>query len=529
MNKTPIKMTLTVCTALTLLSLGGLTVSANDQPTVVPASEDSTIVDHSQQETVNRQITVISPENGEETVINQVANRVVKDEGDHSNVWPEYFPPVYEGYRPSEYTIPPKIVKENTKAEKVKITYAPLKVDDLQSISVAFVLEDIDGDKADQLKLVKSDNNGYVNFPPLDEGWEYVNKASLPEKIRYYVQGNGHSIHLLIQKQNNQSKQPEEPTEKPVTKQVIRKIILHLPAGDKVVTQTITANKEGDQWTIPAFEAYTVPLIDGYEASLNEVPTLQPTKDELAKEYSVEVNYAPLKNNEDEESTAGDSGESEDQNKEENKPANKPDDEEKDNQNETTPEEQPSKDSSGGEELNKPDKSDEEEPETGTTDQSNSDTGDKTDEEVVVPPTSENSGNNVEDQVTLPDKEEVPEKNDSLVDEKETTDKQEDIVVKPDQEKGNDQPLLPQVPTDMPKPEIVIDNQDKEESIPELGNKLRQIQAPLALLNAEDGQKTPSQLPQTGNHTSWLTILTGAVMTAWAALTSLLIFKRKAN
>lgn len=131
--------------------------------------------------------------------------------------------------------------------------------------------------------------------PEAPEGWEFVNPELVPKQVRTYLNSQDHFYRLLIQKKADKPATPTEPT-KPETKQVTRKIILHLPDGDKVVAQTATATKKGKHWKIESFSAYQVPVIDGYSASVNEVPAKILTVEELDQPQVVEVNYQLIEN-----------------------------------------------------------------------------------------------------------------------------------------------------------------------------------------------------------------------------------------
>lgn len=547
MRKRSLKLTLTTCTALAILSLGGATALADDQAATLsePVSVSNENLD--QQETVSREITVVSPENGEETVINQVANRVTKGEDDHSNVWLEYFPPFYEGYRPSELTIPPVVINENTKPEKIKITYQPVTPSDIQTARVAIVLADIDGKESDKLKLTKCDQNGYVDFPTLDDGWEYVNKSGLPDKIHFFMHGNVHSIRIMIQKKGSQVEPPTKPVEKDVTKQLSRKIILHLPSGDKVITQEAVATKTNDKWTIEPFEAYMVPTIDGYEASIKEIPALSLSEDKLDEPTTFEVNYSPLESEKDDEKTKEDQTEGDKseidqptsgEDSKENTPPVKDDQPEEPGKSEpdfptidqpTTGEDDKNP---GSEDQDKADKTDESDS-TGKEEQDRPSAGNNNeqkgnDEEVIVPPVE----NNNDQDLNLPDS-----KDDVIHDDgkDEPSDSNEEDLRTSDQNKAenNQQPTLPGGMDS--KTESVIDasnsglSANQQENIPNLGAKLSQLQAPLELINNDAPQNVAETLPQTGNNSGKLTKLIGIAITAWIALSDLLIFNKKIN
>lgn len=544
MKKRSLKLTLTTCTALAILSLGGATALADDQAATLsePVSVSNENLD--QQETVSREITVVSPENGEETVINQVANRVTQGEGDHSNVWLEYFPPFYEGYRPSELTIPPVVVKENTKPEKIKITYQPLSPSDIQTARVAIVLADIDGKEPDKLRLTKCDQNGYVDLPTLDDGWEYVNKSGLPDKIHFFMHGNVHSIRIMIQKKGSQVEPPTEPVEKIVTKQLSRKIILHLPSGDKVITQEAVATKTNEKWTIEPFEAYVVPTVDGYEASIKEVPACSLSEDELDEPTTFEVNYSPLESEKGDEETETEGGQTEGDKSEVDQPTSGEDNEEntppvKDDQLEEPGKSEPespttseddtdsnTKDQNKSDKNNESDSTSKEEPYRPNT--GNNDEQKGSDEEVIVPPVE----NNNDQDLNLPDSKDDVTHDDGK---EEPSDSNEEDLRTSDQNKAenNQQPTLPEGVDS--KTESVIEPRNsalpgsQQGNISNLGAKLSQLQAPLELINNDAPQNVTETLPQTGNNSGKLTKLIGIAITVWVALSNLLIFNRKIN
>lgn len=545
MKKRSLKLTLTTCTALAILSLGGATALADEQVTTPsePVSVSNKNLD--QQETVSREITVVSPENGEETVINQVANRVTQGESDHSNVWLEYFPPFYEGYRPSELTIPPVVVKENTKPEKIKITYQPLSPSDIQTARVAIVLADIDGKEPDKLRLTKCDQNGYVDLPTLDDGWEYVNKSGLPDKIHFFMHGNVHSIRIMIQKKGTQVEPPTEPVEKVVTKQLSRKIILHLPSGDKVITQEAVATKTNDQWTVEPFEPYVVPTVDGYEASIKEVPACSLSEDELDEPTTFEVNYSPVESEKGDEKTETEGGQTEGDKSEVDQPTSGEDNEENTPPVKDDQPEEPDKSEPESPTIDQPATS-EDDTDSNTKDQDKSDKNDESGSTSKEEPDRPNTGNNEEqkgsdEEVIVPPVENNNDQDSNLPDSKDDVDQnnnKEEASNNSEEDSNqnktgnNQQPTLPGGMDS--KTESVIDASNsglpanQQENIPNLGAKLSQLQAPLELLN-NDPQNVAETLPQTGNDSGKLTKLIGIAISAWVALSNLLIFNKKIN
>lgn len=290
MNKLSVKGTLTICTALTLLTFASTNALADTAVTgeqQVPAVADQAAVPVGEQRaaTVDRQITVVNPVSGEKNVITQTASP--EPVGADTNIWQVYFPPVYQGYKPSQPFVPVTAVTPDTQASKVEITYRPLKQGDIRTNTFAGIFfRDIHGKQVGPMLCQPVDKQGIVQMPAAPKGWEYINRELLPDSFLCYDYRD--PFYLFLVREIG-----EQPAASTQTKQLTRKIICHLPEGDKVYEQTVTAKKVGDSpWSVPAFPEFTVPVPTGYRPSLKAVPAQDAAPSQAT--LTVEVTYQAI-------------------------------------------------------------------------------------------------------------------------------------------------------------------------------------------------------------------------------------------
>ena len=290
MNKLSVKGTLTICTALTLLTfastnaLADTAVSGEQQ---APAAAEQAVVPAEAQQavTVDRQITVVNPVSGEKNVITQTASP--EPAGADTNIWQVYFPPVYQGYKPSQPFVPVTAVTPDTQASKVEITYRPLKQGDIRTNTFAGIFfRDIHGKQVGPMLCQPVDKQGIVQMPAAPKGWEYINREQLPDSFLCYDYRD--PFYLFLVRETG-----EQPASSTQTKQLTRKIICHLPGGDKVYEQTVTATKVGDSpWSVPAFPEFTVSVPTGYRPALKTIAAQ--TADPDQPPLTVEVAYQAI-------------------------------------------------------------------------------------------------------------------------------------------------------------------------------------------------------------------------------------------
>lgn len=296
MNSKHIKTSLALFSSVTLLAITATAAKADelpDQPvpvTQVQLENEEPATTQAVEQTITREITITNPLNGESSTIKQEA--VIRDGepvSENSNVWPEFIVPYYEGYQPSTTEVDPVKVRPTTKPVKVNIKYTP-STEHIPMNTMVFALIDVDDfGKDDELCLVKEDEDGFLALPTPPAGYRYYN-PNLPAKVRYF-RGTGHSasFKFLIKKIDaGQSKEEQ--------RSISRKIIFHLPSGDKIVEQTIKAHLKDGKWTIEKFPAVTAPEVAGYEPSQAEIPELQLGVEELDHELKpFEVQYTLIK------------------------------------------------------------------------------------------------------------------------------------------------------------------------------------------------------------------------------------------
>lgn len=271
MKRFSIKTTLALCSTFTLMLLAATSASADtttaDNPPELIAPVVTQLLGNQQTEKIiDRQITVISPLDGAKTVITQTAVASPDPNEAASNIWQAYFPPVYQGYKPAQPVVPVTVVTPETVPSKVEITYQPLKQDDLRTNTFAGIFfKDINGKQVGPMLCQPVDTNGVVLMPVAPQGWEYIRQDELPDHFLCF-QYRDPFYTFLVQKQAAQT------VEHPQTKQLTRKIICHLPSGDKIFEQTVTVRRVGNQpWEKTAFPEFVVPVSAGWRSSLRKI------------------------------------------------------------------------------------------------------------------------------------------------------------------------------------------------------------------------------------------------------------------
>ena len=266
MKSKHIKTTLALFSTLALVSI---TVTTVDAKTI--GNAESTQVGKTTapaERTVTRTITVINPLSKEKTVIKQVATiNIERINAKHPDMWPEFVAPEFKGYRPSELQLNPVKMTPKTKSVDVTIDYQPF-TDKVAPATRYFVLDDVDNPYKSSFTIpVHSDQFGRYKLPTPPAGYHYFIK-NLPKEIQYFPNTGHSTFYLTIKKDgNNQGKI--------VSKVLTRKVIFHLPAGDKVIEQSARADFKNGHWIIQSFPKLTVPQVDGYVSTVKSVPDLQ--------------------------------------------------------------------------------------------------------------------------------------------------------------------------------------------------------------------------------------------------------------
>ncbi|MGN1283225.1 MAG: LPXTG cell wall anchor domain-containing protein [Limosilactobacillus sp.] len=298
-------------TASVLLSLSTGNVLADaDMNQPLPHPTVSKGADHSNGQITTKEVTrtinYVDPLTKEKHTIKQVVRFDFDHDGEvikgPAPVWQAYFAPYFEGYTPNQHEINPKLVTPDTVSETENITYEKKPSTEICIASVKFT--PIDGTEIplNSRHLMIKDPTGQplstFELPTPPAGWEYVGKNQLPKVLRVYSSSNkGVYFDFLVQRSDSASKQ-ERSKEKRL---LSRRIILHLPTGDRIITQfthairdVVTANGKTHygEWQISPFDELALPQVDGYDSSLPKIDALQLTADQLDKKLDViNVNY----------------------------------------------------------------------------------------------------------------------------------------------------------------------------------------------------------------------------------------------
>ena len=293
-----------ILSASVLLSLSAGNVLA-DANTGQPASHLTTTKshDHGQVTTkeVTRTINYVDPLTKEKHTINQVVRFQFDQDGKLIKkgtvpAWQAYFVPYFEGYAPNWCEVPPKVITPDSANETEDVIYTKvLSENPIGSVLIKFI--PIDGSNVQYLTIGNSDGKPLSTFelPEPPEGWKYVGKDQLPKIVQ--ITSGATRFNFLIQKNDTDPHQEK----KQENKELSRKIILHLPTGDKVITQHARATRDVSvvdgktsygEWQISPFDEFVLPQVDGYQSSLTKVASLQLTADQLEKEpVTIKVDY----------------------------------------------------------------------------------------------------------------------------------------------------------------------------------------------------------------------------------------------
>lgn len=293
-----------ILSASVLLSLSAGNVLA-DANMGQPASHLTTAKshDHGQVTTkeVTRTINYVDPLTKEKHTINQVVRFQFDQDGKLIKkgtvpAWQAYFVPYFEGYAPNWCEVPPKVITPDSTNETEDVIYTKvLSENPIGSVLIKFI--PIDGSNVQYLTIGNSDGKPLSTFelPELPEGWKYVGKDQLPKIVQ--ITPGATRFNFLIQKNDTDPHQEK----KQENKELSRKIILHLPTGDKVITQHVRATRDVSvvdgktsygEWQISPFDEFVLPQVDGYQSSLTKVASLQLTADQLEKEpVTIKVDY----------------------------------------------------------------------------------------------------------------------------------------------------------------------------------------------------------------------------------------------
>ena len=293
-----------ILSASVLLSLSAGNVLA-DANTGQPASHLTTAKshDHGQVTTkeVTRTINYVDPLTKEKHAINQVVRFQFDQDGKlikkgTVSAWQAYFVPYFEGYAPNWCEVPPKVITPDSANETEDVIYTKvLSENPIGSVLIKFI--PIDGSNVQYLTIGNSDGKPLSTFelPEPPEGWKYVGKDQLPKIVQ--ITPGATRFNFLIQKNDTDTHQEK----KQENKELSRKIILHLPTCDKVITQHARATRDVSvvdgknsygEWQISPFDEFVLPQVDGYQSSLTKVASLQLTADQLEKEpVTIKVDY----------------------------------------------------------------------------------------------------------------------------------------------------------------------------------------------------------------------------------------------
>lgn len=252
---------------------------------------------------VVRTITYVDPLTKEKHTIRQVATYQFDREGQViksiNPLWSAYFPPYFAGYAPSWAEVKQKMTSPDSADEQETVTYDKLTGSgDVMTVHV-FYVEPNGKMLWDLRKAIENpDGKPVTSFtlPELPDGWEYVDLDHLPKTIKVAPKAGGYTF--MIQPAKDPGHHTEHHQE---TKELWRKIVLHLPSGDQAIMQKATATRsvtvtDGQptygEWQISPFAELRLPAMASYQTSVDQVPALQLTADQLDQDpVTVEVNY----------------------------------------------------------------------------------------------------------------------------------------------------------------------------------------------------------------------------------------------
>ena len=303
---------------LLTMAVGGATAASHPQQAAASSSTVARHDPHGQLTTkeVVRTISYVDPLTKQKHTIRQVARYQFDRKGQlvksSNQVWPAYFAPVFAGYAPNWVEIPPKLTSPGAGPKNEIITYTKLP-ERLAASTAKVMFTTVDGKVIDWQFPSVVDAAGQTlatfNLPTPPAGWEYVNGAQLPTTLRI-TPGTANAFTFLIQKKaaQHESKPFSKPKIKQETKQLLRKIVLHLPAGDQIVTQHATATrrvtvKDGKttygKWQISPFDELQLAPMAGYQTSTDRIAALCLTPEQLDQELpTIEVQYHKLTSDE---------------------------------------------------------------------------------------------------------------------------------------------------------------------------------------------------------------------------------------
>ena len=244
---------------------------------------------------VTRTIEYTNPISGEREKAVQTAVLKFDQDGNQIDadnaIWPEFFMPSFDGYL-CQYSVvrAQKITKDDVWGLKYYVIYAKEHTTSAQSI-----LKLVDINRKNVVPDIKvnfaaDEMEKMIDLPTPPTGWEYVN--DLPAKVpisRYTA-----PVELMVRKSAAVVSHQE-------AKELTRQIIVHLPSGDKIITQKVTATRTVQtdhgktttgEWQIPAFAEYQAPSVDGYVADQLTIPAQQLDASQLADQLApVEIHY----------------------------------------------------------------------------------------------------------------------------------------------------------------------------------------------------------------------------------------------
>ena len=274
---------------------------------------------------VTRTIIVVNPIDGTKQTINQVAHLTRSADVDEATTevkydpwvitkWETYQVPTINGYTPSQNQVNETIVTDATEDQMVKVTYTA----NSQVVHVNYV---DDSGTVIHTTTVDGVTDQTVPVPTeVPAGW-LITKGEVPSELTFGADGHdsievtvGHR-HVTVtpdQSQNNGVKLPDNPAKtfngveaSDLNKTVTRTIKVTTPDGQtKTITQTAKLTRTADvdevtgevtygKWTTGQWNAYEVPVLNGYTASQTSVEAAP--VDENMKDQTVEVSYTPNK------------------------------------------------------------------------------------------------------------------------------------------------------------------------------------------------------------------------------------------
>ncbi|WP_267202200.1 mucin-binding protein [Limosilactobacillus kribbianus] len=252
--------------------------------------EDQTVA---RTQEVSRVITYINPVTSKEQQVvkfDQKGNRLETND----DIWPEFAPPYFEGYRANYSLVEAKRVPAQIADDSRSIRYYSADSESFLHPCVTIVqFWDVHGNIVAPDLLIKipaEQTDAVLEIPTPPEGWEYVN--SLPKAIHISKMASG--VSLLVQKSSPTVSRQESKT-------ITRQIIVHLPSGDKTVTQEVTATRtvttahgktRTGEWEIPAFVEYQAPVVEGYVADQLTISAQQLDASQLDSQLTpIEIHY----------------------------------------------------------------------------------------------------------------------------------------------------------------------------------------------------------------------------------------------